>query len=221
MAASTSSGSLRISTIWAVSMATPVPAPIAMPRSACARAGASFTPSPTIAVNSPSACNSCTSLALSAGSTSAKTRSSATPRSPPPAQAVPRRFVDDRRGEGMLRVCLRRGGELQEVGLVDQRGVPGGEHEEIGDGGLAFGERARLVEDDRLNTRGLLERGGVLDEDAVARPKSRPDGDGGRGREAERVGAGDDHRCDGEREGEERRLGDDDEPDEEGQQPRA
>src|SRR5258708_33932169 len=39
MAASTSSGSLRISTTSAVSMATPVPAPIAMPRSACASAG--------------------------------------------------------------------------------------------------------------------------------------------------------------------------------------
>ena len=58
-----------------VSTATSVPAPMAMPRSACASAGASLTPSPTIAVNLPSAWSCLTPSALSSGSTSAKTRS--------------------------------------------------------------------------------------------------------------------------------------------------
>ena len=43
-----------ISTTSAVSMATSVPEPSAIPTSACARAGASLTPSPTIATSSPS-----------------------------------------------------------------------------------------------------------------------------------------------------------------------
>ena len=51
----------------AVSMATSVPAPMAMPRSACASAGASLTPSPTIATNLPSSCSCLTSSALSCG----------------------------------------------------------------------------------------------------------------------------------------------------------
>ena len=41
-------------------MATSVPEPIAIPRSARARAGASFTPSPTIATRCPAACSSAT-----------------------------------------------------------------------------------------------------------------------------------------------------------------
>ncbi len=53
----TSAGSERIKTTSAVSTATSVPAPIAIPMSAWARAGASFTPSPTIATNLPSCCS--------------------------------------------------------------------------------------------------------------------------------------------------------------------
>ena len=49
----TSSGSERMSTTSAVSMATSVPAPMAMPTSAWASAGASLTPSPTIATRRP------------------------------------------------------------------------------------------------------------------------------------------------------------------------
>ena len=55
-ATGTSSGSERISTMSAVSMATSVPAPIAIPTSAWASAGASFTPSPTIATRRPASC---------------------------------------------------------------------------------------------------------------------------------------------------------------------
>ena len=66
------------------SIATSVPVPIASPRSACASAGASLTPSPTIATTSPASCNRRTSATFPAGSTSATTRStptwSATPR---------------------------------------------------------------------------------------------------------------------------------------------
>ena len=57
------------------SIATSVPVPIAMPTSACASAGASLMPSPTIATTAPSACSFCTSSALPPGSTSASTRS--------------------------------------------------------------------------------------------------------------------------------------------------
>ena len=56
-------------------IATSVPAPIAIPTSACARAGASFTPSPTMATRSPSACSSPIFVALSSGRTPAYTRS--------------------------------------------------------------------------------------------------------------------------------------------------
>src|SRR6202163_1071024 len=62
-----------MSTTAAVSMATSVPAPIAIPTSACASAGASFTPSPTMATLSPCACSFFTSDALSPGRTSAIT----------------------------------------------------------------------------------------------------------------------------------------------------
>ena len=56
-------------------MATSVPVPMAMPRSACASAGASFTPSPTTATRWPSACSARTTSTFSPGSTSATTRS--------------------------------------------------------------------------------------------------------------------------------------------------
>src|SRR5215218_3184571 len=49
------------------SIATSVPVPIAIPRSACASAGASLTPSPTIATTSPASCSRRTSAALSPG----------------------------------------------------------------------------------------------------------------------------------------------------------
>ena len=64
-------------------MATSVPAPIAIPTSAWANAGASFTPSPTMATLRPSACSWRTLADLSSGFTPAKTRS--TPSSLPTA----------------------------------------------------------------------------------------------------------------------------------------
>src|SRR5665647_3262052 len=72
-ATGTSRGSERIRTTSAVSMATSVPAPIATPMSAVARAGASLTPSPTMATRRPARCSSVTLSALSPGRTSAMT----------------------------------------------------------------------------------------------------------------------------------------------------
>ena len=63
----------------AASMATSAPVPIAMPTSAAASAGASLMPSPTIATMRPSACSRATAAALSAGRTSARTRSAGMP----------------------------------------------------------------------------------------------------------------------------------------------
>ena len=61
--------------IPADSIATSVPVPIATPTSAWARAGASFTPSPTITTISPLVCKSLIIFNLSSGITSAKTLS--------------------------------------------------------------------------------------------------------------------------------------------------
>ncbi len=57
----------------ALSIATSVPVPMAMPTSAAARAGASFTPSPAMATTRPSSRSRRISACLSAGSTSATT----------------------------------------------------------------------------------------------------------------------------------------------------
>ena len=59
----------------AASRATSVPDPMAIPRSACASAGASFTPSPTMATTRPAACSSLTLSTFSSGRTPAKTSS--------------------------------------------------------------------------------------------------------------------------------------------------
>ena len=72
-AMATSRGSERIRTTSAVSTATSVPAPMAIPKSACASAGASLTPSPTMATRLPASMSSLTLAALSPGSTSAMT----------------------------------------------------------------------------------------------------------------------------------------------------
>ncbi len=72
MTLTTSWGSLFTRMISADLIATSVPAPMAMPMSACVKAGASLMPSPTIATCCPFFCNSLTFAALSSGLTSAK-----------------------------------------------------------------------------------------------------------------------------------------------------
>mmetsp|Transcript_4388 Transcript_4388/g.14184 ORF Transcript_4388/g.14184 Transcript_4388/m.14184 type:complete len:350 (-) Transcript_4388:1009-2058(-) len=80
-AVSTSSRLERISTKSAASIATSVPAPMAIPRSACASAGESLTPSPTMATTTrPPSCSSCTLRDLPSGGTSESTLSHPTSR---------------------------------------------------------------------------------------------------------------------------------------------
>src|SRR5690606_13103600 len=67
--------SLRTSVTSLASVATSVPVPMAIPRSACAGAAASLTPSPTIATLRPSCWRDFTTSTFSAGSTPAMTRS--------------------------------------------------------------------------------------------------------------------------------------------------
>src|SRR3989441_4959793 len=67
-------------------IATSAPVPIAIPTSACASAGASFTPSPAIATARPCARSALTTSPFCCGSTSART--SAMPRRPATAMAV-------------------------------------------------------------------------------------------------------------------------------------
>ena len=79
MAAGTSRTSERMSTTSALSMAMSVPAPMAMPTSARASAGASLMPSPTMATR-PCAERRRISRSLSSGSTPAMTSSAPTRR---------------------------------------------------------------------------------------------------------------------------------------------
>ena len=84
MASTTPWRSVRISVMSAASIAMSVPDPIAMPTSACASAGASLMPSPTIATTRPCAWSAFTSSALCPGSTpgahAARSRRAARPR---------------------------------------------------------------------------------------------------------------------------------------------
>ena len=73
IAVTASRRSFFIRTTSALSMATSVPAPIAIPTSALARAGASFTPSPIMATVFPCSWSFAISRSLSCGMTSAIT----------------------------------------------------------------------------------------------------------------------------------------------------
>ena len=86
MARGTPRRSPLISVTGAAAIATSVPVPIARPTSACARAGASFIPSPTIATIWPLSCNFLTSADFPSGKISASTWS--TPTCLPIASAV-------------------------------------------------------------------------------------------------------------------------------------
>ena len=85
-------------------------------------------------------------------------------------------------------------GEAQQLGLV----VPVG-GDDVGEGGLANGQGAGLVEGDDVECADALERGGVLDQDPVASADPGPHGHRGWRCESEGVGAGDDHGADRER----------------------
>ena len=91
----------------------------------------------------------------------------------------------------MLARSLDRAGEIKHV----VGGVPGG-GQDLGDGRAAEGERARLVEHDRVHAMGDLERRAAADEDACLRAAARPDHDGGRSGEAHRTRTSDDDDAD-------------------------
>ena len=274
----------------AVSTATSVPVPMAMPTSAWASAGASLTPSPTMATLRPWAWSSLILAALSAGRTSAITASiptcaairravfwlspesmtarapssrsartaaaavsrgasaiamspasssssatsttvrpspvSSAARAPSPSTEAPARSirrwlpiatrwpstsgedavagdrleglrggqrepalgrrVDDRRGERMLGLPLDGRDGCEQLVLAATAG-----HGQSDDFGLAAGQRARLVEYDRVDLGGMLEGDRMLEQDPALGAEARADHDRGRGRESERVRAGD------------------------------
>ena len=69
--------------------------------------------------------------------------------------------------------------------------------DQVGDGGLAFGDGAGLIQHDGVYMVGGLEGFRRFDEDAVFRADAGPDHNRSRGREAEGAGAGDDQHRDG------------------------
>ena len=88
-----------------------------------------------------------------------------------PLEAASPGGLDDRRGERMLARLLESGGELEHVGL--------GERSDGGDAGHArpaLGQRAGLVDDERVDLLQPLERLGVPDQHArrARRDRCRP-----------------------------------------------
>src|SRR5204863_237935 len=165
----TSRGSDRTSTMSADSIATSVPAPTAMPTSAWVSAGASFTPSPVIATVSPRACTSLILVAFWSGRTSAKNSSRSSSRATQRATAEASR-------------------EAQQPLLA-----PSAERNHVGHAEAALGERARLVEDDRVERSGALEGRAISDQEAVGRRQRRGHLDDQRHGEPQRMRARDDH----------------------------
>ena len=98
----------------------------------------------------------------------------------------------DRRGQRMLGLALHRGGEREQLVLVDAVG------DHVGDLGLALGQGAGLVHHHGVDAGGGLQRGGVLEQHAALGAEPGADHDRGRRGQAERVRAGDHHDGDGE-----------------------
>ena len=117
-------------------MATSVPVPIAMPRSAWASAAASLTPSPTIATRRPSPCRSATAATLSAGSTSAIT-----------SGGVDADLGGDRGGGGRVVTGEQHGPQAQPAEFGDRLGA-GGFHG-VGDDQQAADSAVPTDPDDR------------------------------------------------------------------------
>ena len=127
-------------------MATSVPVPIASPRSAWASAGASLTPSPTIATTRPSACRRRTTSALSAGSTSAMTSSIPTSAATARAVASLSPVSSTGRSPSALQRRDRLGGRRLDGVGDDEHGahlaVPGGQRRRCGRAASAAGSAA-------------------------------------------------------------------------------
>src|SRR5699024_1399283 len=95
-------------------------------------------------------------------------------------------------GERVLAVGLGRGGQGEHLVGVQVAG-----RFDAGDGGLALGQGAGLVEEHRIDLAHGLQREAVLDQDAAAGGALGGDGDHQRDRQAQRVWAGDDEDGDG------------------------
>ena len=124
-----------------------------------------------------------------------------------------RGLADDGLGRGDARRALDRSGEPEQV----LGRIPGDGHD-VGDLGPAVGQRARLVEDDRVDLVEGLQALPALDQDAPLGPLARADHDGRRRRQAQGAGAGDDQDGDEIEQGEdEARRRAEEGPDDEGQ----
>ena len=88
-------------------------------------------------------------------------------------------------GDRVRRMALDVGGQVQQLRLVQLLGVHGGDRED------AFGQRARLVEDDGLHAGEGVHIGGALDQDAFARSAADAAEEGERHGDDQRAGAGD------------------------------
>ena len=99
---------------------------------------------------------------------------------------------DDGHRERMLARPLDAGRKAQDLGLGEARRRHDG-----GDRGLALGQRAGLVDDERVDLLHVLQRLGVLDQHAGLGAAPDADHDRHRRGEPERTGAGDDQHRDG------------------------
>ena len=90
--------------------------------------------------------------------------------------------LDGGAGEVVLGAALHGSGEREEVVLRSERAV---EHAEVGQLRLALGERARLIERDGLDRRGLLDVDAAFEEDAAPRAVRDSGEDGGGRRDDE------------------------------------
>ena len=95
-------------------------------------------------------------------------------------------------GQRMFARPLDARGQPQNIGLVKPRARHDGDHLR-----LAFGQRARLVDHQRVDLLHALERFGVLDQHAGLRAAPDADHDRHRRGKAERTGAGDNEHADG------------------------
>ena len=120
---------------------------------------------------------------------------------------------DDGDGERMLAGPLDAGGQAQDLGLREALRRHDGR-----DGRLALGQRAGLVDDERVDLLHVLQRLGVLDQHAGLGAAPDADHDRHRRGETERARAGDDQHGDrGDEPVGEARLGSPDRPGDEGQ----
>ena len=99
---------------------------------------------------------------------------------------------DDRLGQRMLAGALDAGGKAQQLALVEAW-----RRHDRGHARPAFGQRAGLVDDQRVDLLHPLQRLGVPDQHAGLRAAADADHDRHRRGEAERAGTGDDEHGDG------------------------